>query len=126
MDRRRTLYMTLALLLAFSGLLLAHPPVFGDRLSLEETYAPWKERIRVARAELDGLKAKRQNAQAVHDDILSQWRVRGSRVDPEKEAQASAAVKELDQLIRDKEYEITATILEQARHAGVPSGVLSQ
>ena len=126
MDRRRTLPVTLALLLAFSGLLLTHPPVFGDSLSLEEIYAPWKERVRVARAELDKLKAERQKAQTAYDDILGQWRGRGSRVDPEKEAQTSAAVKEIEQRIRDKENEIASTIPDQARQAGVPSSILSQ
>jgi len=94
--------------------------------SLEDAYAPWLERIRVARAELDKLKAERQKAQAAYDDILGQWRGRGSRVDPEKEAQASAAVKEIEQRIQDKEYELNTTIPDQARQSGVPSNVLSQ
>jgi len=94
--------------------------------SLEDAYAPWLERIRVARAELDKLKAERQKAQTAYDDILGQWRGRGSRVDPEKEAQTSAAVKEIEQRIRDKEYEIASTIPDQARQAGVPSSALSQ
>ena len=94
--------------------------------SLEDAYAPWLERIRTARVELDKLKAERQKAQAAYDDIIGQWRGRGSRVDPEKEAQASAAVKEAEQRIRDKEDEITSTIPDQARQAGVPSNVLSQ
>ncbi len=94
--------------------------------SLEEAYAPWQNRIRLARAELDKLKAQREKAQAAHDDILAQWRVRGSRLDPEQEAQASAAVKEIEQKIRDKEYEINTTIPDQARQAGVPSSALSQ
>ena len=124
MDRRRTLRGTLALLLALSGLLLAHPPVFGD--SLEETYAPWKERIRVARAELDDLKGQRQRAQAAYEDIVNQLRMRGSRIDPDKAAQAEAAIREIDQRISDKEDEINNTIPDEARQAGVPSSVLSQ
>lgn len=94
--------------------------------SLEEAYAPWQSRIRLTRAELDKLKAQREKAQALHDDILAQWRVRGSRLDPEKEAQAAAAVKELDQRIQEKEYELNTTIPDQARQAGVPSSALSQ
>lgn len=86
----------------------------------------WQERINKARAELDSLKAKRQNAQAVHDDILRQWRVRGSRLDPEKEAQAAAAISELDQRIRDKEHEIDTILPNAVPQAGVPPSVLSQ
>ena len=124
MDRRRTLRGTLALLLAFSGLLLAHPPVFGD--TLEEIYAPWKERIRVARAELDALKGQREKAQAAYEDIVNQLRMRGNPIDPGKEAQAAAAIREIDQRISDKEDEINNTIPDEARQAGVPSSVLSQ
>lgn len=94
--------------------------------SVQDPFADWKERITKARAELDNLKAQREKARSAHGNILSQWRVRGSRLDPEKETQAAAAVKELDQRIQDKEYEITTTIPEQARRAGVPPGVLSQ
>ena len=86
----------------------------------------WPERLTKARAELDSLKAKRQNAQAVHDDILSQWRVRGSRLNPDKEAQAAAAISELDQRIRDKEHEIDTILPNAAPPSGVPSSVLSQ
>lgn len=129
MDRRRTLPVTLALLLAFSGLLLTHPPVFGDSLSLEETYAPWKERVRTARAELEKLKAQREQAQTVYDAVQRPTWIPTLRlfpIDPEKQGDSSAKMKELDQLIRDKEYEINTTIPDQARQAGVPSNVLSQ
>jgi len=124
MKRFRVLPSTLALTLACSFLFLADGPALGG--TLEETYAPWFERIRVARAELDKLKVERQKSQTAYDDILGQWRGRGSRVDPEKEAQASAAVKEIEQRIQDKEYELNTTIPDEARQAGVPSSVLSQ
>jgi hypothetical protein len=124
MKRSPVLSSVLALALAYSFLLLADGPALGD--TLEETYAPWLNRLRVARVEMDKLKAERQKAQVVYDDILSQWRVRGSRIDPEKEAQASAAIKELEQRIQDKEYEINTTIPDEARRAGVPSSILSQ
>lgn len=124
MKRPRLLSAMLTLAFASSLLWLADNPALGD--TLEETYAPWLNRIRTARAELDKLKAQREKDQAVYSDILSQWRVRGSRVDPEKEAQASAAVKEIEQKVRDKEDEIAITIPDEARQAGVPSSVLSQ
>ena len=57
---------------------------------------------------------------------ISQLRARGSRIDPEKEAQTAAALTELEQLIRDKEYEITTAIPDEARRAGVPSRVFDQ
>ena len=86
----------------------------------------WQERLTKARAELDGLKTKRQNAQAEQDDMLVQWRVRGSRFDPEKSAQAAAAISELDQRIRDKEQEIDTILPNVAPQSGASSGVLSQ
>ena len=94
--------------------------------SPKDPYASWQERIKKARAELEELKRQRQQAQAEHEGIVSQLRVRGSRIDPEKEAQAAANVKELEQRIRDKEYEINTTIPDEARQAGVPSSILSQ
>ena len=94
--------------------------------SPKDPYASWQERIKKARAELEELQRERQKAQTEHEGIVSQLRVRGSRIDPEKEAQGATNVKELEQRIRDKEYEITTTIPDEARRAGVPPSVLSQ
>ena len=94
--------------------------------SPQDPYASWQERIKKARAELEALKRERQQAQDEHEGIVSQLRVRGSRIDPEKAAQGATTVKELEQRIRDKEYEITTTIPDEARQAGVPPSVLSQ
>ena len=127
MDRRRTLHGTLALLLAFSGLLFTHPPVFGD--TLEETYAPWQERIRAARAELDSLKAQREKAQTAYDAVQRPTWIPTLRlfpIDPEQQADTLSRIRELEQRILDKEYEINTTIPDEARRAGVPSSVLSQ
>jgi hypothetical protein len=95
----------------------------------QDPYADWHERLTKARAELDKLKAERQKAQAAYDDPLRPTWIPTLRlypVDPEMEAKASSRIKELDQLIRDKEYEINTTIPDAARQAGVPSSVLSQ
>lgn len=95
----------------------------------QDSFAGWKERITKARAELDKLKAERQKAQTEHDDPLRlTWipNIRLRPVDPEIQAKASSRIKELDQLILDKEYEINTTIPDEARRAGVPPGVLSQ
>ncbi|MEK6695024.1 MAG: DUF4124 domain-containing protein [Nitrospirota bacterium] len=94
--------------------------------SPQDSFAGWKERITNARAELEKLRAKRQKAQAEYDDLLRQRNLRSYPVDPEQEAKAAATISEIDQRIRDKEYEITSTIPDQARQAGVPSSVLSQ
>jgi len=97
--------------------------------SLEETYAPWKERVRTARAELEKLKAQREQVQTAYDAVQHPtWLpiIRLFPIDPEKHGERSAKIKELDQLIQDKEYEINTTIPDQARQAGVPSNVLSQ
>jgi hypothetical protein len=110
----------------------ASPDSRGDTTplpSLEETYAPWKERIRVARAELDKLKAEREKAKTAYDDPLHPTWIPTLRlfpIDPEKQADASSKIKELDQRIQDKEYELNTTIPDQARQAGVPSSALSQ
>ncbi len=94
--------------------------------SSQDPYASWQERIQKARTELEDLKQQRQQAQAEHEGIVSQLRVRGSRIDPEKEAQVATRVKELEQRIHDKEYEVTVTIPDEARQAGVPPSVLSR
>ncbi len=101
-------------------------PAPESSASSKDPYADWRERLEKARAELDDLKAKRQKAQAQYNDIVSQLRMRGSRIDPEKEAKTAADVKALEQRISDKEYEITTTIPDQARRAGVPSSVIPQ
>ena len=94
--------------------------------STQDPPGNWQERLAKARAELDGLKAKRQNTQAMRDDMITQWRVRGSRRDPEKEAQAAAEISELDQRIREKEQEIGTIPPKAAPQSGVSSGALSQ
>ena len=124
MKRSHLLPAMLALAFASSLLLPADNPALGD--TLEETYAPWLDRIRTARAELDKLKVQREKAQDTYDDLLRQRNLRSFQVDPETESKTTTAISELDQKIRDKEYEVTTTIPDEARRAGVPSSVLSQ
>lgn len=98
-------------------------------LGSTDPYAPWQNRIRVARAELDKLKAKRQKAQEEYDDLLRSrlfWSLRLYRIDPIEDAKILSTLNELDQKIRDKEYEINTTIPDEARQAGVPSSALAQ
>jgi len=94
-----------------------------------DPYAPWRDRINAARAELESLKAQRQKAQAEYDALLRPTWIPTLRlfpIDPEKVAQATATVKELEQRIQDKEYEIATTIPDEARQAGVPPRVFDQ
>ena len=92
-------------------------------------YEAWRDRVQRARAELDELKAKRQKAQDEYDDLLRYrnfWSLRSHRVDPNEDAKILSKLKELDQQVREKEHELTVTIPDEARRAGVPAGVLSQ
>ena len=97
--------------------------------SSKDPYANWQERITKARAELENLRAQRQKAQTAYDDFIRPTWIPNLRLfplDPEIAAKASSRISELDQKIRDKEYEITVTIPDEARQAGVPPSVLSQ
>jgi hypothetical protein len=102
------------------------PPASTDQDNL---YAAWRHRMIAARAELDALKAQREKAQTAYDAVRRPTWIPNLRIfpiDPEKVAQAEATLKELEQRIRDKENEITTTIPDEARRAGVPPGFLSQ
>jgi uncharacterized protein DUF4124 len=93
-----------------------------------ESYALWQQRMTAARAELDALKAQREKVQTAYDALRRPTWIPTLRlfpIDPEKVAQAEATLKELEQRIRDKEYEISTTIPDEARRAGVPHGALS-
>jgi hypothetical protein len=115
----------LVLLLACSGLLLAQAPASGESPSLEETYAPWKERVRIARAELDKYKAEREKILKGYDAAIGGFYTRLFR-GGEEDAKQKARIAELDDLIAQKEYELNTTIPDEARRAGVPAGVLTQ
>jgi len=94
-----------------------------------DLYAVWRQRMTAARAELEELRAKRQKAQEEYDNLLFLRRnqqLRSYRIDPDTEAEAASKISALDQRIRDKEYDITTAIPDQARRAGVPPGALSQ
>src|SRR3989475_10753011 len=94
-----------------------------------DPYAGWRNRVQRVRAELDELKAKRQKAQEDYDDLLRYrrfWSLRLYRIDPIEDAKILSKLNELDQQVRDKEHELTVTIPDEARRAGVPPGALSQ
>ena len=91
----------------------------------EETYATWRERARQARADLEQLKLQRDATQKEYDKLRGEGygKVFSDAAADEK---YRARLTELDQQITQKEQEITTTLPDQARKAGVPPGVLNQ
>ena len=88
--------------------------------------AVWRQRMTAARAELEELRAKRQKAEEEHIALRRQLWYRWGFIDADVDAKMLAKINELDQRIRDKEYEINTAIPDEARRAGVPPGALSQ
>jgi len=91
-----------------------------------DLYAVWRQRMTAARAELEELRAKHKKAQEEYDNLLFRRNQQSRPLDPEAEAKAKSKISELDQRIRDKEYEISTAIPDEARRAGVSPDVLSQ
>ena len=85
-----------------------------------------RQRMTAARAELEELRAKRQKAEEEHIALRRQLWYRWGFIDADVDAKMLAKINELDQRIRDKEYEINTAIPDEARRAGVPPGALSQ
>jgi hypothetical protein len=92
----------------------------------QDSYDRWRDRMTAARKALEELRGKRRKAQEEYEALLRQRNLRSFPVDPNLEASVSARIRELDQSITDKEYEISSTIPDEARRAGVPPGVLAQ
>lgn len=90
-----------------------------------DPYAVLRQRMTAARAELEELKKQRQGVQKEYDTLRAEFYVR-SFADPDKDAKLRAKLAEMDEKIRKKEYDINTAIPDEARRAGVPSGVLSQ
>jgi len=93
--------------------------------SPQDSFVGWKERITKARAELEDLKRQRQEAQKEYAAFRAEL-FRRYMADPDVDAKLRAKLADLDDKISKKEYEIDTTIPDAARHAGVPSSVLSQ
>ena len=90
-----------------------------------DPYAGWRQRMTIARTELEELKKQREKVQKSYDTMRAEFYVR-SFADPEQDAKLRAQLAELDEKIREKENDITTTIPDEARRAGVPPGILSQ
>jgi Spy/CpxP family protein refolding chaperone len=93
--------------------------------STGESDAAWRDRMREARAELQQLKTQREAAQKDYDRQRAEYYVRAFG-DPQADARYRARLAELDEQISQKEYELTTTIPDEARKAGIPPGVLRQ
>jgi uncharacterized protein DUF4124 len=91
----------------------------------EDAYGAWQERIREARSELQQLNAQREAVQKEYDALRAEFYVR-SFADPEAEAKYRTRLADLAEQINKKEHELTVTIPDEARRAGIPPGVLSQ
>ena len=97
----------------------------GPAMDSEETYAAWRDRARAARADLEQLKAQRDATQREYDKLRGEGYGKVFS-DPAADAKYRARLTELDQQISQKEQELTTTLPDQARKAGVPPGVLNQ
>src|SRR5438094_10115596 len=91
-----------------------------------DSYDSWRARLETARAELEELRSKRQKAQEEYDNLLFRRNQQSRPLDPDTEAKATSKISELDQRIRNKEYEINTAIPDEARRAGVSPDALSQ
>ncbi len=90
-----------------------------------DPYAGWRQRMTTARTELEELKKQREKVQKEYNTMRAEFYVR-SFADPEQDAKLRAQLAELEEKIREKENDITTTIPDEARRAGVPPGILSQ
>lgn len=105
---------------------LPPPAAPTPEVSAEDLAFEFQERYQRAQTELMQLKAGRQRAEEEYTALLRQRNLKSYAVDPEEEAKASAKIRNLDQLIQTKEYEVNTAIPDEARRAGVPLSTLSQ
>jgi len=105
------------------------PPATGGSTpgeSQETVNEVWRDRMSRARAELEDLKAQRLAAQEEYDALLRRRNMQSRPLEADVEPKASSKINDLDQRIRDKEHELTVTIPDEARQAGVPPNALAQ
>jgi len=99
--------------------------VGAPSVSTGESYAVWRDRMREARAELEQLRSQRESAQKDYELLRGEGYGK-IFADPEADIKHRARLAELDEQISQKEYELTTTIPDDARKAGIPPGVLNQ
>jgi hypothetical protein len=100
------------------------PAEAGPIVSDADRYAAWLGRVDKARKDLQELKVQRQKAEDESIRMLRQVWYQWGFVDDGQFATHLAKIRDLDQQIRDKEYEIGSTIPDQARRASIPPGLL--
>ncbi|SRR6266571_1046369 len=100
------------------------PAETGPIVSDADRYAAWLGRVDKARKELEELKVQRQKAEDERIRMLRQVWYQWGFVDDEQFAKQVAKVRDLDQQIRDKEYELESIVPDEARRAGIPPGLL--
>ena len=93
--------------------------------STGENYDVWRDRMRETRADLEQLKTQREATQKEYDTLRGEGYGR-LFTDAAAEAKYRTRLAELDEQLRQKEYELTTTIPDEARKAGIPPGVLNQ
>ena len=81
--------------------------------------------MREARADLEELRSQRERAQKDYE-LLRGAGYGKIFADPEADIKHRTRLAELDEQISKKEYELTTTIPDDARKAGIPPGVLNQ
>ena len=103
---------------------LASPPPVNS----EELYAVWRDRMNRSRGDLEQLKIQREAAQKEYDTLRAEIHRNPVQYfgDPETEVKYRSKLAELDDELSKKEYELTTTIPDEARRAGIPPGVLNQ
>ena len=99
--------------------------VGAPSVSTGESYAVWRDRMREARAELEQLRVQRERTQKDYELLRGEGYGK-IFADPEADIKHRARLAELDEQISQKEYELTTTIPDDARKAGIPPGVLNQ
>jgi hypothetical protein len=90
-----------------------------------ESYDVWRDRMREARADLEQLRSQRERAQKDYELLRGEGYGK-IFADPEADLKHRARLADLDEQISQKEYELTTTIPDDARKAGIPPGVLNQ
>ena len=100
------------------------PAVAGPIESDANRYSAWLERIDKARKDLQELKVQRQKAENERIRMLRQVWYQWGFVDDEQFTKQLAKIRDLDQQIRDKEYELTSAVPDEARRANPPPSVL--
>lgn len=101
------------------------PRALEPEVSSEDLAFDFQTRYQRAQGELAQLKAARERTQKEYDTLRAEFYAR-SFADPDADAKLRAQLADLDDRIQKKQYEISTTIPDEARRAGVPSSELTR